>query len=118
MKHTVRSKDGELTYESFGAVEKAWLMGLIDPDDEIREDGSERWRKAGALPILRAAKRRSEGTFDGNQIALSIVGIGGGSIALYLLEIGNYLWGGVVALAVGAMVTQLVTRIIKKRKPH
>ena len=35
MKYRVRSTEGELEYSSFGEVEKAWNMGLIEPNDEV-----------------------------------------------------------------------------------
>ena len=53
MKYTVRSPDGELTFHSFREMEKAYWDGLVDPDDEVQEEGASLWRKAGSFAVLR-----------------------------------------------------------------
>src|ERR1700716_1946366 len=52
VKFWVRNQEGDLIFESFGAVEQAWLQGLVGPEDEILEDGASKWRKAKTFPLL------------------------------------------------------------------
>ena len=48
MKYTVKNKEGELTYGSLDEVKTAYVLGLIEADDEVLEDGASLWRKASA----------------------------------------------------------------------
>lgn len=118
MKHTVRSKEGELVYGSFREVEQAWLMGLIDPDDEVQEHGTTRWRKAGKIPLLVQARRQGASVWKGSLMLLSVVGIGAGSVAIYLLLKQEFLWGGLLAVVVALTLVQITMRANKQRKPH
>ena len=52
MRYFVRTPEGELVFNSFGEVERAFLQGLVEPDDEIREEDANKWRKASTLPLL------------------------------------------------------------------
>ncbi len=117
-KYTVRTKEGELVYGSFGEVEKAWLSGLIEPDDEIREEGQTSWRKAGAIPILRNAQRSEQQIFGGTQMALIVVVVVLASFALYQLSRERYLLGGLVALVVAFLLFRVTTFAYKRRKPY
>ena len=118
MKYTVRTKDGELTYESFGAVEQAWLSGLVGPDDELLEEGATRWRRADSFPILVRARRQGNQVWGGSQAAWIAIGVVFGSIALYLLAHGHYLMGAVVALALTTVLFRVTHAAFKKTKPH
>jgi len=52
VKYTVRTKDGELTYESRAHLNEAARMGLVDPDDEVKREDEAVWSKASKLPGL------------------------------------------------------------------
>lgn len=52
MKYTVRSKDGELTFEGFDQLKEAASAGLVEGDDEVLREGETTWRKASELPKL------------------------------------------------------------------
>ena len=86
MKYRVRSKEGELEYESFGQVEKAWLMGLIDPSDELLEEGHTKWRRADSIPLLVSARRSGDQVWMGTWFLWTLFGVIGGSMALWFIQ--------------------------------
>ncbi len=57
MRYRVRTPEGELEYPSLRDVEQAYVQGLVDPQDEVLEEGSTLWRKAESLPTLARARR-------------------------------------------------------------
>lgn len=59
MKYTVRSKDGELVYESFKQLEQAAQVGFLDPDDELLREGETEWKKVSSQPALVKGTRRA-----------------------------------------------------------
>lgn len=65
MKYIVKTSDGELTYGSIHELRAGFEQGLVEPEDQVREERSEIWRKAGALPELRAVSlnRKQSGHF-------------------------------------------------------
>jgi|CXWL01.1.fsa_nt_gi hypothetical protein len=117
MKYTVKTPDGELTYSSFGAVEHAWLNGLVGPEDDILEEGHTQWRKASSYPLLMQARRHGDAVWGGTQHAYLLAVVVLGSVALYLLVKGH--WIGIPALFVLAfMMTRITWNAYKKTKPH
>lgn len=62
MKYYVRNQDGELTFGSIHELRVMFDQGLVGPDDEVRPEDSQSWRKAAAIPELHAsaAARRSD----------------------------------------------------------
>lgn len=121
MKYRVRSKEGELEYESFGQVEKAWLLGLIDPDDEILEEGHTKWRKANTIPLLVNAQRSGEQVWVGTWFAWTLIGVAGGTIALVLLNSAEWpkrIAGVVVAFIVAGLMLKVTMNAYSRRKPH
>jgi hypothetical protein len=61
VKYRVRSKDGELEYESFKQVEEATQMGFVDPEDELLREGEAEWKKVSSQPALMKGKRARAG---------------------------------------------------------
>jgi hypothetical protein len=121
MKYRVRSKEGELEYSSFGQVEQAWLLGLIDPDDEILEQGQTKWRKANSIPLLVNARRSGEQVWVGTWFVWTLIGVVGGTIALVLLnsaEMTQKIGGVVVAFVVGGLMIKVTMNAYERRKPH
>lgn len=58
MRYTVRtSSGGELQFDGIEQLRESFRLGLVDPDDEVREEQSERWVKANAIPVLAIASR-------------------------------------------------------------
>ncbi len=122
MRYRVRTRDGgELDYASFGQVEQAWLMGLIDPDDELLEEGKTRWRKAGSIPLLVSARRSSEQVWRGTWFLWTLIGIFGATVGLTLLskkELEFKIAGVVVAFGVASLMAHISVKAWERRKPH
>ena len=105
-------------YQSFGEVERAYLQGLVGPEDEVAEEGTEKWRKAGALPQLAAARRTGDQVWGGTQMLWIIFSIGTGSAALYLMAKRQFLWGFGIAFFLGLLLTKVTYRAFKRSKPE
>lgn len=123
MRYRVRAKDGggELDFESFRQVEEAWLLGLIDPDDEVLEEGKARWRKAGSIPLLVSARRSSEQVWRGTWFLWTLIGILGATVALSLMAkpaLEFKIAGVVVAFLVASLMIHVSVRAWERRKPH
>ncbi len=118
MKYRVRTKDGELEFQSFGEVERFWLMGMIEPDDELLEEGHTLWRKASSFPLLVNAERSGDSVWGGTWFLWTVIGVLGGSVALWLIHDGLYVWGGLAAVVVAAIMIQITASATRRRKPH
>ena len=118
MKFKVRTPEGELEFQSFGEVERAWLMGLVGPEDELLEDGKTMWRKASSFPLLVNARRTGEQAWGGSWFLWTVMGIMLGSCALWLIRDGYYLYGGLVGIAVAMVMTHVTVKASKRSKPH
>jgi hypothetical protein len=116
MRYTVKTPEGELTFSSFGEVERAWLQHLIDPEDEIRGEGSTHWRKASSFPVLVRARRQSAAVWGGSQSLWILIGIVLGSVALYFIVKGKLLIGLTTALGVALLLTQVTYRAFKRTR--
>lgn len=118
MKYIVRDRNGgELTFRDFGQVQEAWLVGMIEPDDQIREESSTRWRKAGALPELRDTRPRGAQAWGGVWLLWVVLGVVGATASLRLLSgptLQQKLFGVVVLLA-DAIILFKVTRDAHRR---
>ena len=116
MKYTVKNKDGELTYGSLEEVKTAYVLGLIDADDDILEDGAKLARKAGAIPLLITARKvrvhqGQSNTLRGwifGALVLSIIGF-------YLLVTNSWLLGGLAMVVVASMLFR-ITALASRRK--
>jgi hypothetical protein len=118
MKFTVRTQEGELIYSSFGAVEQAYLAGLVGPEDELLEEGATQWRKACSYPVLKNARRQGNQVWGGTQLAWIMIGVLLGSVALYLLTHGGVLLGAVIAIIVTSLLFRVTFVAFRKSKPH
>ncbi len=121
MKYRVRTKEGELEYLSFRQVEEAWLMGLIDPEDELLEEGHTQWRKAKSIPLLVNARRSGDQVWMGTWFLWTLFGVIGGTVALWLLHEKSWTMraaGLVVAFAVAAVMFNITVKSFQRRKPH
>jgi len=117
MRYTVRTPEGELTFNSFGEVERAWLQGLVEPDDEIREEGSTKWRKASTVPLLVQARRRGDAVWGGTQPAWIVIAIILASAALYSIAKGHMLIGLIVAFGLALLLTRVTYKAFKRSRP-
>jgi len=117
MRYTVRTPEGELTYSSFGEVERAWLNGLVDGDDEIREEGTSKWRKASSFPVLAQARRRGDAVWGGTQSAWIVIAIILASAALYSIAKGHVWYGLAIAVALALLLTKVTYKAFKRSRP-
>lgn len=118
MRYRVKTKEGELHYESFGQVEQAWLLGFIEPDDELLEEGHTKWRKAKTFPLLMQARRSGEQVWVGSWFAWVVMGACAGTFALWQLNKGNYVVGLIAAFIVGGVMFKVTVNAHKRSKPH
>ncbi len=100
MKYTVRNADGSLEFENIHALASAYRMGMVDSDDEVQEQGKTNWRKAGAIPALVAAKKSQVSTLFDRRFLGVFIAIATALLALVFFQNGQYLLGGVAAVAV------------------
>jgi hypothetical protein len=59
MRYTVRNTYGELVMPSRQELQRAFELGLVDAEDEVLEEGSQEWRKAGTMAGLRERTSRA-----------------------------------------------------------
>ncbi|MBK7860263.1 MAG: hypothetical protein IPJ65_16945 [Archangiaceae bacterium] len=118
MKFLVRTPEGELEFQSFGEVERAWLMGLVGPDDELLEDGKTKWRKASSFPLLMKARRTGEQAWGGAWFLWTVIGVMLGSCTLWLIRAGQNLLGGLLGLMTAMVMIHVSVRAAKRAKPH
>ncbi|HZI14710.1 MAG TPA: hypothetical protein VE153_30360 [Myxococcus sp.] len=120
MGYVVRTPDGELVYPSLLDVERAYAQGLVDPEDEVREESASLWRKAGSLPALAGARRASSGAASRGQ-TLTVVGVVLlGVLALSLLFRDSWqlrVAGIVLALVASTLLTRITFKAFKRPPP-
>jgi hypothetical protein len=114
----VRTPDGELTFPNFGEVERAYVQGLIEPDDELLEEGSTKWRKARSFPILAQTRRPPNAVWQGTQKAWVFLFLVLGFAALYCFQKGMLLVGLALAMVVGLLLTRITYKAYKRTRPH
>lgn len=118
MRYRVRTPDGELEYESILHVEQAYVAGLVDPEDEVLEEGGTLWRKASTLPALARARGTSvEYWAHKHALTLRIV-IAAllGGVALLLIRLGYGLWALLPAFVVSSMVWRVTYKAFRRTR--
>ncbi len=117
MKYTVRNKDGELTYGSMEEIKTAYVIGLIEPEDEIVEEGAKVVRKAGAIPLLVTARKVTHQKGQSNAMRGWVIGaLVLAMFAFYFLIKGVWTWGGLAAFGVVVMLYRVTTMAAKRPK--
>ena len=117
MKYTVKNKDGTLTYRSLEEVKTAYVMGLVDADDDVLEDGQSNWRKAGAIPLLVTAHKVSALRGHSNALRAWVIGaLVLGFFAFYFLVKESWIWGGLLSFGVVALLIQVTALAARKPK--
>jgi hypothetical protein len=121
VKYRVRSKEGELEYESFKQLEEAAQMGFVDPDDELLREGETEWKKVSSQPALLKGKR-SGSMFSGPLFRWVLFSVLGAIFAFWAIHKGNsedkpeFYAGGLAAAFVAAGVLFKVTADAQKRR--
>jgi hypothetical protein len=104
MAYRVRNEHGELRFDTFEHLRDAYLQHLVEPDDEVLENGSQTWRKAGSFPALvRALEARPTALGrEARWYLLALVLLGSGA---YFVVFG---WGLVSFAIVAAIIASFV----------
>lgn len=116
MGYRVRNQDGELRFETFSQLRDAYVHQMVGPDDEVSEDGSGQWQKAGTMPRLVEALKAQPTTWqrEGRWYVLAAVLLAAGA---YFVVTG---WGmvsfAIIAVIVVSFVTWTTFSGVKKRR--
>jgi hypothetical protein len=115
MPYRVRTSDGELIYPTIAELSKAWQMGMVDPEDEVLEDGKQMWRKAGTLPFLVQFSPRGTPLLDRKVRLLVVASCISAMFAVYYVVQGKLMLGGLFALGAGLASIGLLSATYKKK---
>lgn len=118
MPYRVRTPDGELTFPSLADISQAYTAGLVGPEDEVQEEGTSTWRKAGTLPVLAGTRSQARATGRAQArgiLVLAVLGV----LAFYLMffqegRMARTL-GFLLALVLSFQGTRIVTRAWNRR---
>ena len=89
MKYRVRSKDGELEYESFQQLEDAARLGFVEADDELLREGETEWKKVSSQPALVKQKRPGLAAFNTPLVRWIALSVAGAVFAFYAIHRGT-----------------------------
>jgi len=119
MRYRVRTPDGELEYPSLRDVEQAYAQGLVEPQDEVLEEGGTLWRKAESLPSLVRARRGSTGTAARGPTLTVVASVALGLVALYLYFTGaGLLWVLGIAMLIVPLLSRLMMKAFQRPPPR
>jgi hypothetical protein len=115
MKYRVRTPEGELCFPSILELTKAYLMGLVEPNDEVQREGDTSWRKAASLPQLAQAKKPPRHFLADTHMrwALGLAILG--SFAGFAFLRGASYMGMLLVLAFAVIGLQWITRWQRKK---
>jgi hypothetical protein len=117
MRYRVRTPEGELEYESILHVEQAYLSGLVDPEDEVLEEGGTLWRKASTLPNLARARRPAASKSANRQQTLTIlIAVVLGLFALLLVWSGRGLLALLITMAAGSLLWRVTADAFRRKR--
>lgn len=125
MKYRVRNQDGEIEFQNFGQLEEAYLMGLVEPTDEVLQEGHQNWRRADSYALLARARRHGDNVWGGAWFLWVLIGVAGATVALVLFkraatEKNDLYWalGFLIAIADVVLMTRVTVNAQKRRDPH
>jgi Flp pilus assembly protein TadB len=116
MAYRVRNEDGELRFQTFEDLRQAYVQQLVGAEDEVLEDGSSTWRKAGSLPKLVQALRARPTAIEreGRWYLLALVLLSAG---VYFIAFGwNIVSFAVVAAIVSAFLLWTTFASARRRR--
>ena len=113
MKYFVRNEHGELTFGSIHELRAMFDQGMVGPDDEVRPEDSQSWRKAAAIPELRAsAAAKAEGKGWGTFALVTTVCLVAALAALVRFH--SWIIAAVLMIPVLGMSQRAFTRAMKR----
>jgi len=110
MKYRVRTPEGELSFSSILELTKAYLVGLVAPEDEVQREGDSRWRKAASIPQLAQAKKPPRPFFANSHMRWALVLAGIGCVAGFSFLYGAKHIGALFVLAFAVIGLQWLGR--------
>lgn len=113
MKYVVRSADGELEYETFEQLREAASLGFVEPNDQVKKEGSDEWKRAGDL-VPKMNRRKSVFMQRSTWWVLAALVLAGG--ALFALLKRELIIGGSLILPLAAVLIQLQREAAKIKK--
>jgi hypothetical protein len=118
MRYRVRTPEGELEYPNLREVEQAYVAGLVDPEDEVLEEGATLWRKAGSLPTLVQAQRRRGGTkaSGASQGVTILIASVLAVFALLLVRRGQGVFGLLLAIAIASLLFRVTVNAFRRKR--
>jgi Flp pilus assembly protein TadB len=117
MRYRVRTPEGELEYESILHVEQAYVAGLVDPEDEVLEEGGTLWRKASTFPNLARARRpTSSKSTHRKQSLIILIAVVLGVFSLLLVWSGKGLFGLLVAMIVVSLLWRVTSDAFRRKR--
>ena len=116
MSYRVRNEHGELRFETFDDLRDAYLQRLVESDDEVLENGSTTWRKAGSFPTLARAldARPTALQREARWYVLAVVLLASG--AYFVIYGWNLVTFAVVAAIVGSFVVWSTFASFRRRR--
>jgi Flp pilus assembly protein TadB len=114
--YTVRTEHGELKFESLLDLEKAWLNGLVEAEDEVVERGQSTGIKAGQMKLLKLASVEKHKTRTGHHNFFLLLSVGLAVLALFFLSLGKPILAALCAVAVAALLFQVTTRAFSRKR--
>ncbi len=116
MAWTVRNSDGAVDFETFDELERAYRLGLVESDDEVRDPGGRAWRRAELHPRLvqaRAAEQSATSPVPFGYILLALVLAG---VTLYVVAAGAWWLGLLLAIVLASMLMAVTSRAFRLRR--
>lgn len=118
MRYTVRSAEGELSFPSRKELLDAYRVGLVDAEDEIREEGATDWQRASA--VLGPVPPTSGTRIFASPLRMAVL-VGGATLALWLMlsgDLARMAFGAVIALGLVMSMFNTTQRASQlKRRP-
>ena len=114
-RYKVKSADGEISFESLLDLEKAWLNGLVEPDDEVFEPGATKGKKAGSMMLLQQASAHRQRDKSQGHSFLLILSIGLSGLAYWFYSVEKPVWAMGVAFAVASLLFHVSLNAFKRK---
>ncbi|HEY8208412.1 MAG TPA: hypothetical protein VIG99_13070 [Myxococcaceae bacterium] len=117
MGYVVRSEGGEVKFQSLYEIQRAIANGLVDPEDELTEDGQAAWRKISTVAALRDARPEPSGFWktDVGKWVIPLCALLG--VSLVLLFSPRYWVAGLgLAIFLALVLSQLTFKVFSKRR--
>jgi hypothetical protein len=115
MRYTVRNQDGEIHFGNYLEMEHAWLAGLVEPEDEVHEEGKDGWVKAGQHAMLIKARPPAKPRALGGLLRWLLGSLVLAGVALYMLLRGNWSVGLALALILSALLSVVTYKTFGKK---